>query len=494
MRLRYGGKQAIPGGTLDMPVREPPYQVRRTWKGDEGIQQCQPLRWYMPETLEEVVAIVRIAEREGCRVKAVGTGQSYSDAVLTTDFLVDTQKLRAIRPVPAGEALVEVEAGVRVRELNRYLEGRGRALQIMASSDGLTFVGSAMTGSHGSAPQLGAVASQIRSLLLVTGGGEALRIEPSSGPSREAEPGVELRKDDTLFDAAAVNVGTLGVVVSVWVETVPAYLLREVRTLHPWPELRARLADGSLLRDHHWVEIWLNPHPVGGERHALLTVRDRTDRPARGASARRRHLPALLAGVPFLSRLMLWWLRHSPQTSGWVVQQALEALVDDAFVGPPGEVLIDILAPNGFANELHFPRKDGRYLQAIDTYFELAQKYRLLGERYMNLLTVRFIAPTTHHLSMNYGEDTVSVELPTLTDWIGSRDLFDHVQRRMIELGGRPHWALEFDTLSDAGGLVRAMYPQYEVFAEVRRRLDPKDTFANRFTDRIGLTTPSFGR
>jgi hypothetical protein len=64
----------------------------------------------------------------------------------------------------------------------------------------------------------------------------------------------------------------------------------------------------------------------------------------------------------------------------------------------------------------------------------------------------------------------------------------------MIELGGRPHWALELGTLSDAGGLVRAMYPQYGLFAEIRRTLDPLDTFANRFTDRIGLTTPSFGR
>lgn len=480
----------------------PPYTTRRTWFGDEKIQQSQPLRWYQPETLDEIVDIVRCAEEAGCHVKAVGTGQSYSDITATHDFLVDMRSVRHVGPVAPdrlrcperAEAFVEVGAGALVRDLNAHLERVGRALLTMASYDGMTFVGTALTGSHGSGPRIGAVASQIRSVLLVTGGGRVLRVEPTDGITARCEPGVTLVQDDRLFDAVAVSIGTLGVVHSVVVETVPAYLLHEVRTLERWSDLRARLEDGSLLAQHHWVEIWVNPHVVDGDRSVLLTVRDIVDRPPPGTRGRRPWLPSVVATLPLVSGLALWMLHHFPSRSAWVVEQALRALVDDRFVGPPGKVLIDALAPSGFANELHFPLRDGIWLRAVDRYFELAEKYLSLGDRYMNLLAIRFVAPTQHYLSMNHGEATVSVELPTLTEWFGSRDLFDDVQRNMIELGGRPHWALEFGTLTDAGGLVRSMYPKFDAFVAVRNELDPNGTFASSFTVRTGMTPVRFGR
>src|SRR5690606_33408197 len=120
-----------------------------TWFGDEKIQQSQPLRWYQPETLDEIVDIVRCAEEAGCHVKAVGTGQSYSDITATHDFLVDMRSVRHVGPVAPdrlrcperAEAFVEVGAGALVRDLNAHLERVGRALLTMASYDGMTFVG-----------------------------------------------------------------------------------------------------------------------------------------------------------------------------------------------------------------------------------------------------------------------------------------------------------------------------------------------------------------
>jgi FAD/FMN-containing dehydrogenase len=44
--------------------------------------------------------------------------------------------------------------------------------------------------------------------------------------------------------------------------------------------------------------------------------------------------------------------------------------------------------------------------------------------------------------------------------------------------GGRPHWA-KLHTLE--GAKLRALYPEWETFESIRRRLDPKGCFLNRY-------------
>lgn len=482
------------------PIEHVHFRVRTTWEGDEGVQRNQPLRWYRPDRLSEVQAIVRLAEQEGVKARAVGTGLSYSDITSTTDFLIETSALSVLSPVArerlrdpsSAERYFEVGAGVTMRSLNARLESLGRALEVMPSYDGMTFVGAAQTGSHGSAPKLGELASLIRSVLLVTGGGRTLRIEPTNGVSKPShEPGIdELIQDDYVFRAVVVGVGCFGVICSVIVESAPLQALEEVRTIHTWSQIRPRLPD---LLEQHWVELWINPHEIDGERTVLLTTRNPTDKVPTKDRARRRHLPQVLSELPVASDVALWYLDLFPKQAASAIDGSLRALEDNAFIGPPSQVLVDVLAPNGFANEMIFSMGSPRYLDAIETYFEIARSEALLGKRFMSFVVLRFMAGSSAYFAMNHGGPAIAVELPTLSRWKGARPQFDRIERTMIEFGGRPHWALQFDTLTDAGGLVRGMYPRYSDFLAVLRELDPKQTFSNRFTDRIGLTTPRFG-
>src|SRR5207247_1593331 len=105
-------------------------QHRKTWKNHLGNQAIQPLRLYAPESLDDVVALVREAERSRCTVRAVGSGHSWSDVALTPGFLVDTSGLSRIldlepqllRSGVDAARLVRAEAGIRLRELNAHLD------------------------------------------------------------------------------------------------------------------------------------------------------------------------------------------------------------------------------------------------------------------------------------------------------------------------------------------------------------------------------------
>ena len=59
-------------------------------------------------------------------------------------------------------------------------------------------------------------------------------------------------------------------------------------------------------------------------------------------------------------------------------------------------------------------------------------------------------------------------------------EYFAGVERIMDDYDGRPHWGKLHGQRSNAEG----RYPQWDVFADTRERLDPDRTFANPYLDR----------
>ena len=124
-------------------------------------------------------------------MRAVGSGHSWSDVALTTGYLLRPERLN--RPLEITGNLVRVEAGMRLRELNRHLDDNGLALSNMGGYDAQTVAGVMSTSTHGSGIEFGPIADSVRSLDLVASGGRVIRIERADGhrrtPSRRAAQG-----------------------------------------------------------------------------------------------------------------------------------------------------------------------------------------------------------------------------------------------------------------------------------------------------------------
>src|SRR4029077_2989307 len=137
---------------------------RRSWRNDTGNQTIDPLREETPTTLEELRTVVREAERDGCTVRAVGSGHSWSDVALTDGILVqptglsqpldlEPELLRADvtdAHESDGITLVRVQAGMTIAELNSHLHRLKLALPNMGGFDGQTVAGVISTSTHGS--------------------------------------------------------------------------------------------------------------------------------------------------------------------------------------------------------------------------------------------------------------------------------------------------------------------------------------------------------
>jgi FAD/FMN-containing dehydrogenase len=270
------------------------YSQRKRWRNHNGNQAVEPLRVYKPGTLGELREIVVAAASDGVTVRAVGSGHSWSDVALTEGYLVETHRLA--RPLEvdclrAGwdEPVERVEAGMRLRDLNQMLAGKGRALLQMGGYDAQTVAGVISTSTHGSGIGLGAFPDFVRSFDLVAADARVHRIERADGPTDPAafargHPDWELHQDDDVFDAAVVGLGSMGVVYAATLAVTDAYWLTEVRELSTWSQVRPRLAD-ALAGNRHY-EVYINPYAGDDGEHRCIVCRRNPAGPTRAGAGR----------------------------------------------------------------------------------------------------------------------------------------------------------------------------------------------------------------
>ncbi len=491
-------------------MSEPAYEVRRTWRNHLGNQRIDPLRIYTPRTIDEVVAIVRLAEQAGVTVRAVGSGHSWSDAALTEGFLLRPHGLARVpapepdflRPEWQARKLARVEAGARVREVNDYLDRNGLGLVNMGGYDGQTVAGVISTATHGTGIELGSISDFARSLDVVTAGGVVQRIERADGPTDrgayEAHHGDRrvLVQDDHVFDAVAVAVGCMGVICTVMLEVRDKYHMREIRELQPWSRVRADLEDGGVLRRNRHYELIFSPYRnEQGDRSFLVTTRNEiTDPRMRPWNTRTRNLAVeAAAAFPLTPHIINLLLDVRPSLAPAMLEGSMKALVKKRYDAVSYEVFNIGLANYlpAYSAEIGVPM-DGRHIAAVERIFEVAEERRRLGRVYQSSpIALRFVKASTAYLSMMHGTDTMMIELIGLTGNDGGYELLHAYEEALYELGGRPHWG-QVNTLTGSHGLVESMYPRYADWRDVHRRLNASGVFDSPFSKRVGISADRF--
>ena len=90
----------------------------RVWRNWGGNQRCAPAEIAQPRSVEDLVEVVKSAGKEGLRVKAVGSGHSFTDVACTPGVQVRLDEhARVLRYDPeASTVTVEsARSGVRSR-------------------------------------------------------------------------------------------------------------------------------------------------------------------------------------------------------------------------------------------------------------------------------------------------------------------------------------------------------------------------------------------
>src|SRR5215471_12737651 len=92
------------------------------WRNWAHTQVARPSRTAHPSGVEELSALVRDAARDGQRVKAVGSGHSFTGIAVTDGVMLELDRMSGILHVDRALGLVTVEAGIPLHRLNRVLD------------------------------------------------------------------------------------------------------------------------------------------------------------------------------------------------------------------------------------------------------------------------------------------------------------------------------------------------------------------------------------
>ena len=396
-------------------------------------------RVHRPGTLDELRSVVAASDR----VRALGSGHSFSAVADTTADLVSVAGLPARVDVAPDRTTATVAAGMRYGEVAVALQAQGLALHNLGSLPHISVAGAVATGTHGSGPTLGSLSTAVVGLDLVTATGAMLRLD----------------RTDPRFPGAVVALGALGVVTAVTLAVQPAYDVAQTVYLD-LPVRRLATDLDEILAAGYSVSLFTTWSRDVVEQ---VWVKRRTDdsRAALGpdwldmqaATGPLHPVPGMSPascteqlGVPgpWHERLPHFRLDHTPSSGA--------------------ELQTEYLVPRRHA------------VAALDAVQAMAARVAAV----LQVSELRTVAADDLWLSPAYEQDSLAVHFTWVDDAAAVAPVVAELEQRLAPFGPRPHWGKVF-TMPPAA--VQPLYPRLAEFAALRRELDPDGVFGNAMVD-----------
>lgn len=437
------------------PGAHPVLAAGQRWRNWGRSESSTPAYTAVATSVDDVIEVVRAARERGLTVKTVGAGHSFT-AIATTDGVqLDVSRMDGLLAVDGN--LVTLAAGTNLYQLPALLAPHGLALANMGDIDRQTIAGATSTGTHGTGATFGGLAAQIRAITLVTAEGTILRVSES--------------ENSELLPAVRLALGSLGVIVDVTIECVPAFMLNAVERPEPLSDVLDNFEARSTGVDH--FEFYWFPHtttaltktntrlPMDAEinRQGAFSAWVDDELLANGVYAMTCGIGTVLPGsIPSINRLA-------------------EKLVAERNVTAPSyEVFVSPRRVRFRETEYAIPRE--HMPAAIRAIGALVEKNNW---KISFPIEVRVAASDDLWLSTASGRESgyIAVHRYYRED---PTEYFAGVEAIMREFGGRPHWG-KMHT-QDAESLA-TVYPKFDDFRQVRDRLDPDRVFTNRYLNRV---------
>jgi xylitol oxidase len=380
------------------------------------------------------------------RIRALGSGHSFSRLADTPGDLVSVAGLPKIVSVDAGRATVTVSAGLTYAELAPQLHAAGYALRNLGSLPHISIAGTCATGTHGSGDSNGNLATAVSALEMITAEGDVLSLSRGAGGGR--------------FSGAVVGLGALGIVTSLSLDIVPAFDVRQyVYEQLPREQLDEHFAgifasaySVSFFTD--WRSspvnrVWLKQR-AGADDTPGLALRRYGARPADGPRHPVPGLPAVNCtqqmGVP----------------GPW--HERLPHFLPDFTPSVGDELQSEYLLPRQSAVSA---------LRAIDGIRDRVAPVLQVAE-------IRTVAADELWMSPSYQQDSVAFHFTWINDVPAVLPVLAGVEAQLAPFGARPHWGKLFGTSPEA---MRGLYGRLPDFRQLLRDLDPAGKFRNELVD-----------
>ncbi|MEV5900271.1 FAD-binding protein [Streptomyces sp. NBC_00015] len=429
-----------------------------TWRNWGGNVAARPVREVTPASVDELAEAVRRAAEDGLKVKAVGTGHSFTSIAATDGVLIRPQLLTGIRNIDRDNMTVTVEAGTPLKRLNLALAREGLSLTNMGDIMEQTVSGATSTGTHGTGRESASIAAQIKGLELVTADGSVLTC---------SEKGTE--EERALFAAARIGLGALGIVTAITFAVEPIFLLTAREEPMPFDKVLADFEE--LWAENEHFEFYWFPH----------TGSTNTKRNNRSAGPR-KPVSQVSSWIEdeFLSngvfQVAQWVGQAVPATIPTIAQVSSKALSARTYTDIPYKVFTSPRRVRFLEMEYAVPRE-----AVTETLRELKAMLDRSGLRVSFPVEVRTAPADDITLSTASGRDSayIAVHMVKGTPYQG---YFTAAERIFTAHEGRPHWGKVHTRDAE---YFAGVYPRFGEFTALRDRLDPDRLFQNDYLRRV---------
>lgn len=413
-------------------------------------------RMFVPESEEQLAEAVRY----GDRVRVTGNNQSSADIAAGTDTLIDIKEYNRIVSEDPQRRRITVESGMSLKQLIQELESRGLTLPCLPDIDTITVGGALATGTHGTAGDGHILAEYMVACRLVTADGSVKEYSDESTPE--------------MMQAVRCSLGLLGVFSTLTFEAQPVYRLKIVE--QPMKDEVWTANFRQWLEDYEFVRVLWLPHTDYG--YVILGERIGDDEHVEEQPAPKYHRHRREVSKFLYARTV----RYPRFTR--IANKILRTFFFNKKVVSSGTLYgATVTKKRGSTLEL------GEWSVAMDRFDELfAELKTRLESRENNAyahipMDVRFLKGDNTWLSQAEGRDTVTVGIVTRNaEFADQYEAFDLVEEVFLNHDGRPHWAKRFKAGPEE---LSQVWPRFNDFVELRRRMDPEGRFLNPYLARM---------
>jgi len=421
------------------------------WSNWSGGVVCKPKAIVAPKDEVELAAAIRTG---AAPVRVPGAGHSFTPLNATDGTIIDLSApaFSGLKGFDPATQVATLGAATHLWELGPLLHPFGCGLKNMGDIDRQTLGGVVGTGTHGTGPTLGSFSAEVASFRLLLASGEIVHC----APDENAE----------IFAAGRTSMGTLGVMVEIAMKVRDVYKLSEKNFLLPIDELWDRL-DDLVATNRHFEFFWfpyadvavcktLNESSAAApEPRSAEYMKARGDR--RAAEATTFVLVnEVLPYAPFLLKTA-HRLFSGGMSAGDRVRWSHEI-----FPSPRTTRF----------NEMEYAVP---YAAGPQTIRKIVAEIR---KRRINTgfpIEFRTVAADDVWLSPFYMRKSATIAVHQYHR-VNSGRLFDMCESIFRSVEGRPHWGKRH---TRTGEEFAELYPKFEDFRQLRRKLDPAMTFLN---------------
>ncbi|WP_344800870.1 D-arabinono-1,4-lactone oxidase [Litoribacillus peritrichatus] len=417
-----------------------PDSPKGQWQNWSANQKSLPNEVFQPVSTSELASFLK---NYTGKLRVVGSGHSFSPLVNTCDTLVSLNQMTGLIGQDNDLQTARVMAGTPLHKLGPLLESIDQGMINLGDIDHQSIAGATATGTHGTGASLPCLSDLVKSMTLITLDGSV--IECSSAHNK------------SLFNAARVNLGLLGIVSEIELKNRPCYQLKESIKVIPLKDALANIEQWK--HDYRHVELFA----FGYSDQVILKTLEITDEAPRQPKAPWISDDALLE---FFCKAT----QKLPKLTPLVHKQIARFVKSSQRVDTSYKVFATPRTVRFTEMEYQVPAEHGP--ECLDKVIHQIRKNRLPA---LFPIEYRYVASDEIWLSPFYQRDSASISVHQYHQqphW----PLFNALEPIFDEYQGRPHWG---KLHTKTGEQLATLYPQWNDFEEIRKEFDPKAQLLN---------------